>query len=91
MVLSIFFSEASIKINCLFFNVVVFILTLNLRVFIYSIYKPFIKYMLYKYFLTIPGSSFHSLNSVFQREEAINFDEVQGKTVLSALSNAHVL
>lgn len=44
--------------------------------------------MPYKYFLPLPGLSFHSLNSVFQREEAIKFGEVQHETLLSTFPSA---
>lgn len=37
----------------------------------------FVRYMNYKYFLTVCDISFHSINSIFQIEEILNFSEVQ--------------
>ena len=55
-------------------------------------------FMICKYFLSVCGLSFHSLNSVFQRAEVSNFDEIQfsysflmywvfGFVIIKALSN----
>ena len=60
-----------LKLGCLFYYCGV------LRVFYIFWIKSFVKCLICKYFLPICGLSFHSLNSIFQRAEVQNFDEVQ--------------
>lgn len=44
--------------------------------------------MLYKHSVALCVLSFHSLTSVYQREEPMNFDKGQSKAFLSTLSSA---
>lgn len=89
MVLSALLSEVSVKIFGPFFNGVASFLNIELESSFYiPDTSPLLNICFVSVSLLVCGLPFHSLNSVFQREEAVNLDDIPGKSLLSVLPNA---
>ena len=60
-----------------FFKILSFLLLSFESSYIYSGYNSFVRDRVCKYFLLVCGLSFHSLNSIIQKIEVLNFGDVQ--------------